>query len=97
MDAAKKGTMKLLISFFIEAWQVCKDVYAAAVYVWNGPELTPEQIKAWNERHAETPPDWWHKKTPTAPVPVRKIVETEWQRVVYDGDNYQVLEDYEND
>ncbi len=83
--------------FFTEAFAVLRDIYAAIIFVCKGREMTPEEVKAWNERHAETPPDWWHKKTPEAPVPVRKIVETEWQRVVYDGDNYEVLEDYEND
>ncbi len=47
--------------FFTEALTVLRDIYAAMLYVWKGRELTPEEVNAWNERHAETPPDWWHK------------------------------------
>jgi hypothetical protein len=51
---------QFLIDFFTECAAVIRDIYAAAVYVWKGPELTPEQIRTYNERHAETAPAWWH-------------------------------------
>lgn len=60
MEAAKKGKMKYLTTaFFLEAHAVIRDIYSACVFVWKGRELTPAEVKAWNERHAETPPDWW--------------------------------------
>lgn len=51
--------MNLTTAFFSEAYAVIRDIYAACVFVWKGRKLTPEEQKAWNERHAETPPEWW--------------------------------------
>ena len=51
--------MNLTTAFFSEAYAVIRDIYAACVFVWKGRELTPAEQKAWNERHAETPPEWW--------------------------------------
>jgi len=50
---------QFLISFFTEAYAVIRDIYAACVFVWKGRKLTPAEQKSWDERHAETPPDWW--------------------------------------
>lgn len=58
----KAEKMNLLQSFFTEAYAVIRDVYAAFLDVIYGPELTPEQVKAYNERHAEPAPDYWHGK-----------------------------------
>jgi len=39
-----------------------RELYAAFMYVVKGREKTPEEVKAWNERHAQTPADWWHNR-----------------------------------
>ena len=49
----------LITEFFAESHAVIRDIYAACVFVWKGRKLTPAEQKEWNERHAETPPDWW--------------------------------------
>jgi len=38
-----------------------RKLYAAFLHVIKGREKTPGEVKAWNERHAQTPADWWHK------------------------------------
>lgn len=72
MDAAKKGTMKLIIAFLTEALQVFQD----CAKVFESTPLDPH-------RFAETPPDGWHKATPTAQVPERKVKQEEISFEVY--------------
>lgn len=49
-----------------------RELYAAILFVVKGREKTPEQIKAWNERHAQTPAVWWNG---TIVKPVLNLVE----------------------
>ena len=51
----------LITAFFSEAYVVIRDIDAAAVFVCKGRELTPEEQKAWDQRYAETPPEWWNR------------------------------------
>lgn len=37
-----------------------RELYDAILHVVMGRKKTVEEVKAWNERYAETPPDWWH-------------------------------------
>jgi len=39
-----------------------RELYAHILYAIKGREKTPEEAKAWNERHAQTPADWWNNR-----------------------------------